>query len=292
MKRRLALLAAGVVAVLLLIGSNAERLYMDYLVARSPAAPIAERETLIGPALQYFPPADKAPPWPVVMQFHGCGGMRQPFQEQWARVANEEGYLAVIVDSHGPRGIAREEALETVCKGKTLIGQERAGDMLAAYGIVRRRDDVDSERIVVTAWSHGAWTAMDFLTMNAAGQRPQGVAASTEGATEIAGFVGFYPYCGPGARARFSKWPAALPSLFFVAGADTIVDGSQCRRLAERVERKGATLDLEYYPDAEHVFDDPFLREDYPQFYDADTHADAEAKYRAFLREIAAADAG
>src|SRR5262245_42627352 len=62
----------------------------------------------------YLPEGDG--PFPVVLQFHGCGGKKN-LQERWAAVAKSSGWAVVVVDSYGHRRIDRFEAYATVCTG-------------------------------------------------------------------------------------------------------------------------------------------------------------------------------
>lgn len=280
-------LAAGL-AVLAAGGFVArERLTLSYLAWRAPKAPLAARAALLEASMQFLPPAGLRPPYPAVIQLHGCGGMRQAFMEQWATVANQRGYLAVIVDSYAPRGISRERALKTVCAGKELIGTERAGDALAAFEIVRQRSDVDADRIVLAGWSHGAWSVMDLMAMNGAGTAPGGVSGPVPRIAP-AGVIAVYPYCGRGAWSRFAKWRPAPPALALVAGADSVVDAQECRRLFTRMKADGGDVDLVVYEDADHVFDDKHLPAEFRHFFHAEAQADAERRYGAFLDRIAA----
>lgn len=288
-RRRLAaVVALALTGAAALIYFKREALVLDFLAAGTAKTSLEEREALLASGLSFIPPEGASPPYPVVIQLHGCAGPRAPFMAQWARLANEAGFMAVIVDSHAPRGIARAEALETVCKGTRLLGQERAGDVLAAYEIVRRRSDVDADRIVIAGWSHGAWSAMDLVALNPphrwpAGIRPEGIAP-----LNIAGLIGVYPYCGRGAWTKAIGWRAPVKVLMLVAGSDTIVDPKECPRLGERLKARGADIDMKIYEDADHVFDDPYLEPEYRYFYDAGAHADAARRFAAFLREIAA----
>lgn len=284
-RRRLAAALAAVIA----LGAGAwavtqrEAIMLDRVAARVPDAPLAERRALIEPAMTFHPPTDRASPYPVVVQFHGCAGMRADFMAQWAKVANEAGWMAVVVDSNGPRGIPRDRALETVCKGTELIGQERAGDVLAALDVVTARSDVDPDHVVLAGWSHGAWSIMDLISMDLARRAPAGLAHDGLAAPRLAGVILFYPYCGPGAWTRAGKWSLEASTLAFVAGADTVVDGPQCKRLFERLEARGAAVDLVYYPQADHVFDDAGLAPEHRHFHNPDAAADAALRYRAFL---------
>lgn len=276
----LALFAAGAYG-------QREQLTLGWLAAQTPRTTLEAREALIGPAMTLHPPADIPPPWPAVIQFHGCAGMRADFMQQWAEAANRRGWLAVVVDSTGPRGIDRDRALASVCAGKELIGQERAGDVLAAYDIVRARPDVDASKIVLAGWSHGAWSVMDLIAMTPPRRLPAGVAREGVKPPDIAGAILVYPYCGLGAWTRLDGWRKPVPALALVAGADTVVDPAACPKVFEQLKEDGADIDLVIYPGADHVFDDPFLAPKDRHMYDAEAHADATRRYETFLAEIA-----
>jgi dienelactone hydrolase len=271
-----ALAAGGLVGVWL----NRERLMLIMLAAHVEQTMLAERAALIEPHMQFLPPAGP-PPYPAVLQFHGCGGMRQSFMARWADVAREAGYMAVIVDSYAPRGITAERALSSVCAGKELIGQERAGDALAALDIVRKRSDVDPSRLVLAGWSHGAWSAMDLLARAPAGvkdpDRPR-----------VAGAILFYPYCGRGAWSRLADWRRPPQTLAFIPTSDTIVAADECLDVLERLKSRGAPIDIRAYEGVDHAFDDPDHPPEWIRFYNAEAHADAVRRYRDFLRTIAA----
>lgn len=288
---RVRTIAAGLVfltAVAAAAGFAArERIVLSYLVATAPKTTLEARAQMLQPAMQFLPPPGLPPPYPAVIQLHGCGGMRQAFMEQWARVAGDRGYMAVIVDSYAPRGISRERALQSVCAGKELIGSERAGDALAAFEIVRKRSDVDPARIVLAGWSHGAWTAMDLLAMNGAKVAPAGLESPVP-RVDPAGVVAFYPYCGRGAWSRFEAWDPAPPALALIAGADTVVDAEECRRLFGRMKAAGAAVELVVYEGADHAFDDKHLPEEFRHFFNAEAQADAERRFGAFLDRLKA----
>ena len=167
-----ALLAAAALAAWL----NREPLMLGALATKTQKSSLAERVALLEPDLRVFAPANARAPMPAIMMFHGCTGRSEAHMRQFADLAVAQGYAVFSFDSLTPRGIDRETAFATVCKGKTLIGQERAGDVAAAFHIVRQRSDIDPDRIIVAGWSHGAWTAMDYLTFAVAGRKAPGVA--------------------------------------------------------------------------------------------------------------------
>lgn len=263
-----------------------DTLILSYLAAKTPKMTLAAREALIGPGVHLYPPADGAPPYPAVLQFHGCGGMKPSFQEQWAKVANDAGYMAVVVDSYRPRSITRERALKTVCRGKELIGQERAGDVEAALDLARRNPDIDPKRIILAGWSHGAWSVMDFIAMEQSGRSPAGISGERANVPEVAGLILFYPHCGLGAWSRIAPWKQAYPMLGILAGRDSVVDPKACPPIFTRLGSKNAQATFHIYPDADHAFDDPHLPEGWTHLYNAADHADAARRYAAFLGEL------
>ena len=285
LRRRAALVAILVAALAASGWMFRERIVLGWLAMRTPPTTVAAREALLEPALRVYAPANVPPPWPVVLQFHGCAGVKIPFQEQWARAANDAGWLAVVVDSNAPRGIDRERALKTVCNGKELIGQERAGDVAAAIVLVRKRTDVDPDRIVLAGWSHGAWTVMDFLALDGAGRTPAGLADAPQGPTRVAGAFLVYPHCGTGAWTRLLGWGRIPQTLALVAGADTVVDPGACPPVFARLAKSGP-VNAHVYPGAEHGFDDAWLPEGYADWFDEEARDDAMARYRAFLKSL------
>ncbi|MEX0645266.1 MAG: dienelactone hydrolase family protein [Parvularculaceae bacterium] len=263
-----------------------EPLILDALSLRAAKTTLADHKALIAPSMQFRPPEGATPPYPAVIFFHGCSGMRQPFMDQWSAIANEAGFMAIIVDSHSPRGIDRARALKSVCGGKELIGQERAGDVLAAYEIVRTRSDVDPSTIALAGWSHGAWSVMDFIAMDPPKKRPAGIRGRNNKPHRVAGAILIYPYCGPGAWSRIIGWRRPVSTLAIIAGADTIVDPKECPRVIGSLNSRGAGIDMEIYPQADHAFDDPFLEAAYQYLYSADAHADEARRFRTFLETL------
>lgn len=281
MRRSVLLIGLALAAIAVFGWLHRERLMLEYFAARTAPETIESRVSLLEPAMRFYPPITGAGPFPAVVQFHGCAGMRLPFQEDWARVANEAGYFAVIVDSLTPRGIDRETALKTVCTGKQLIGQERAGDVAAALEIIRKRNDIDQSRIVLAGWSHGAWSVMDYLALASVERAPAGLPNPPAPTNAIAGALLFYPYCGPGAWTRLVDW--TTPALALISGKDSIVDPRACPPIFSRLAGRDERVTHHIYPETEHGFDDAYLVPEWRFLYDADAHADAVQRYRAFL---------
>lgn len=266
--------------------SDAERSKLEDLATRTRQRTLAEQASLIRPFTHIFKPQSGTPPYPAVIQFHGCAGYRDDKMKRWADIATEEGFIVLAVDSNGARGLTYKKSLSAVCNGKALIGQERAGDVAAALEIARDRKDVDPSRIVVSGWSHGAWSIMDYIALASANKNPPSIKGDTA-TIRPAGAALFYPFCGPGSWSRLQQWDGHERTIAFVAGKDRIVNGPECKARFEDIAAAGSSVEIVYYPDADHGFDDPGPAGAKKAYLQSRAAAeDAATRYRAFLREI------
>ncbi len=271
-----------------LIAWKREPMMLAFAASKVSKTSLEDRIKLIEGAVEIRIPEGGEAPYPVVLQFHGCAGVDVPFHHQWADVANSAGYAAMIVDSTGPRGYSRQSALDIVCQGKALLGQERAGDILASIHMAEADPRLDARRMVLAGWSHGGWSVMDYLTMDFKHLWPAGLEPGDAKPPAIDGAILFYPYCGSGALSRFRNWRSQPDVLALIAGSDTIVDAEQCVTYFEGRKRAGAPIDMVVYPGAEHVFDDPFLDPDYIHWYNEQYLTDAITRYEGFLERLKA----
>ncbi len=203
----------------------------------------------LSPRFEIFRPEGPGP-FPAVLQFHGCGGLLDN-QRAWARVFQREGWVGVVTDSHGPRGLDSSD----VCNGRALLGGERAGDVLVSLATVRDLPFVDSRRIVLAGWSHGPWSIMELLAMNPPDELPHNLSeAPAGGLSGLAGLIFMYPYCGIGTRSE--PWPLEVPSLFLMAGADSVAPPGDCLDLAAELRGEGQRVDVESLKGVDHAFDE------------------------------------
>jgi dienelactone hydrolase len=202
-------------------------------------------------------------PFPAVILLHGCAGVRRK-DTQWAEAFRQQGYVALVVDSLSGRGIGTAEHRRGVCMGLHFWGTTRAGDLLASLAHLQALPFVDPERIAVVGWSHGAWTALDFLA-----------SASPEMVRGLRGVVAFYPYCGIASLARWRGFGVDVPVLMLLAEDDHTVSTDACLRLAEAQAERGRSVTAKVYPEVGHVFD----------WRDSAATLDARERVRAFLAD-------
>lgn len=172
--------------------------------------------------------------------------------KSWAQFWVDRGYVALYVDSFGPRGVAagfgrgtHDDPAREAVNERTV----RPLDGEAALLYLQGRRDVAPQSIGVQGWSNGASTTLNLMARQAAG------------ATPAPGFrfaAAFYPGCGKGAvTAR--PYRAGAPTTVFLAGEDEEVDPDICRKLLTDAPA-GTDKDkvqIIGYEGATHDFDDP-----------------------------------
>lgn len=212
-------------------------------------------------------------PFPVVLQLHGCAGS-QPFERLYAEAAVRAGVAVVMIDSFRPRGMSRLDGSLFVCTGAALRGSQRAGDLYAVLHWLKGQSWADSSRVMVAGWSHGGWTIMDALAQGPEAARMTGLTdAHPEQLKGLRGAFLVYPYAAFPSLTSTRGWNGARPKVFAVLGGrDQVVGERYPRRAFDRLTRDGLPVDLLYFPEATHSFDD-------------DAAVDPRTKYRADLRE-------
>jgi dienelactone hydrolase len=205
-----------------------------------------------------------AVPYPAVVVLHGCGG----FSTHSARIADQLGswgYVALAVDSLGPRGIASR------CGGGGAVDQ--AFDAYAALRYLSQREFVDAARVAVIGNSMGGFSTLYAVDRDMAAQYFK---------ERFRAAVAYYPTCGI---------PAALmtaPTLILIGEADDWTPAERCRKMVAHARADGVALTLTIYPGAYHAFDVAELNPGVRFLghwleYNDPAAKDAKGKLRAFL---------
>lgn len=289
-RRRLLIGAsAAVVAVLVLVGLNTLAHHRGWIVERrAPEALSAE----LSPFYRIHQP-DGPGPFPTALLYSGCDGPHDNMR-RWADALVADGWAAVIVDSHAPRGYDDHEAWRLVCLGQLLAGGERAGDVLVSLSDVRAMDFVDADRMALIGMSHGGWSIMDLLAMDAAGELPLNLAGAP-GAPDnpplsgVAGVVLVYPWCGPTNRAVEEGWDHPAPILFVLADDDVIAPSADCRAVAATLQAQGRSVEIVSFAGVTHGFDQKDRAGFSALVFDADATRESLLKAIGFLDDAAAA---
>lgn len=205
-----------------------------------------------------------ADPSPAVVLLHGRAGPYSSLANgvytaatlskrhaAWATFWQERGYVALLVDSFGPRGYPRGFTRGSYAQRPAEVSEQtvRPLDAYGALAYLRTRRGVIPDRVALQGWSNGAMTAL--VTMSDAAP---GIAAPTP-STGFRAALALYPGCRMDAvKARYVPY---APILMLLASNDEEVAPAPCEQLAARTRAAGGPLELVIYEGAEHSFDDP-----------------------------------
>ena len=226
---------------------------------------------------------DGTGPFPGIVMLHDCRGIR-PYQEAWAEELSSWGYVALLVDSFGPRGYDDICATAAELHYSEVVGG-RLADVFGARAYLASLPFVDAGRIAVFGWA-GIVLKPVFDDTRAQGY---------EGRFQAA--VAFYPYC-PLSRGD----DLDAPVLVLVGDSDDSVRPDYCQRMAAASADRPVRVELVLYPGVLRGFDDPeagerlYLEDAYnpnktPALgmtlgYDRAAHEDSRERVKGFLARV------
>jgi dienelactone hydrolase len=172
-------------------------------------------------------------PFAAVVALHGCGG-RGPRDYEDALAARfvALGYVLLIVDSFGSRGIAH----------RCVNTDDSIDRVMDAYGgllYLARQSFVDPERIAVVGYSQGAMVALSAVTLG-------GIETLFDRHFRMA--VAYYPGCAAETGA------VSVPTLILIGALDDWTPARDCEAMMARRSGEGEPLRLVVYPGAYHAF--------------------------------------
>lgn len=204
------------------------------------------------PEMALYKP-DGPGPFPALVLVHQCGGLgagqwQNVAMLDWARQAVARGYVALVIDSLGPRNV------KTVCMGSQggVNFPRGVKDALQAADHLRKFEFVDKGRIALAGYSWGAMVAV-----LAGSQQVRTALAAGE---PFAAAVSFYPGCftlrPPGGRAYEIVNPDIdRPLLVLMGDKDNETPPSECVPKLEAAKAAGASAEWHVYPDTTHCWD-------------------------------------
>ena len=202
----------------------------------TPGAPQDITATLMRPAGEG--------PFPAVVQLHGCGGLEEE-SYRWARWFADHGYVALVVDSFGPRQV----------KGDCRSGPDeppvtaRFDDAFGALRYLQSLPYVRADRVAAIGWSQGGVYAMSVINGPSLERaKKRGVALPAVG---FAAGIGVYP----GGCFSLVNEQAIRPLLVLIGGADDWTPAAKCAEMVDAMRGRGADASIVIYPGAYHYFD-------------------------------------
>ena len=245
------------------------------------------------PKMALYKP-EGAGPFPAIVIQHQCGGLRSSsgtWQNMailgWAKEAVARGYVTLVLDSLGPRGV------DSVCYGvKGGVNFPRGvRDAYQAADRLRRLPYVDGDRIAFAGFS---WGAMVGLLASGANWGD-----ALQAGTRFRAIVAFYPGCfdiRPPAGTPYSpvQPDTNTPLLVLMGEADTETPPQECTARLEPLKLAGKPVDWHTYPEATHCWDcqnlDRFRKNDFrgtavEYRYNSDVFKDSAERMFAFISQ-------
>ena len=183
--------------------------------------------------------------WPAVVLVHGSGGVYAEEVSFWARLLNEQGMAAFVIDVFGPRGV------KSTAKDQSQVPfAADTADAYAALGMLASHPRIDPKRIAVMGFSRGGITAVRSAVVPVLqGSVPTGLRFAAHIALYSGGCAG--PLAVTPKAGAFSP----QPMLFVHGDADDYAPMSDCRSYAQRIHAAGTPTEFVVLPGARHKFD-------------------------------------
>ena len=203
-------------------------------------------------------------PHPAVVMLHGRAGPYSSLKRglhtadaltmrhmMWGNFWAGRGYVAIHVDSFGPRGYGDGFGRHSYGSRPLEVSEQaiRPMDAYGALAYLRSRSDVAPDRIGVQGWSNGGMTVLAAL-----GPRPPGLQHPAP-ASGFRAAIAQYPGCR--AQAAEPGYVPYAPLLITVAEDDDEVSPTVCRSFVEALPKRGVDLEFIWYDGAHHAYDDP-----------------------------------
>lgn len=201
---------------------------------------------------------------PAVVMLHGRAGSYSSLKrgqhnaealsmrhQMWGNFWAARGYVAIHVDSFGPRGYGDGFTKHSYASRPPTVSEQsvRPLDAYGALAYLRSRSDVAADRIGVQGWSNGGMAVLAAL-----GPRPPGL-QNPATASGFRAAIAQYPGCRvPAAETGYVPY---APLLIMVAENDDEVSPTVCRNFAEKIRGRGAAVEFVWYDGAHHAYDDP-----------------------------------
>lgn len=191
------------------------------------------------------PPMATGAALPAVVLVHGSGGVYREELTYWARLLNEQGMAALVIDVFSPRGV------NSTGKDQSLVPfAADTADAFAALRMLASHPGIDPRRIAVVGFSRGGITAVrSAVEPIIQGSAPAGLRFAAHVALYSGGCANTLSVmAAPGV---FSK----APMLFVHGDADDYADMSDCQAYAGRISGAGTPAAFVVLPGARHKFD-------------------------------------
>ena len=220
-----------------------------------------------------FKPATPGP-HPAVVMLHGRSGPYSSMKpgvmaadnltgrhRLWGAFWAERGYVALHVDSFGPRGYPRGFPKHSYNSRPAVVSEQtvRPLDAYGALDYLRTRSDVIGARIGLQGWSNGGMTLLTAMGQDAPRVAPElaerARLAKPSPQTDFRAGIALYPSCRT--QIKQAEYAPYAPLLITAGTEDDEVSPTVCREFAAQQQARGAPVAFVLYDGAHHSYDDP-----------------------------------
>lgn len=180
--------------------------------------------------------------FPAVVLMHSCGGVKNPHIRQHAQEILQQGYVVLVVDSFGPRGMEN-------CAARILSGSAGVADAYAALAYLSAKPFVDKSRIYQVGYSWGAIIS----TMLASPQSATIVGSSLR----FTATVSNYSNCSFEDKYQLLLKDSDRPVLMLLGELDRELPPASCFPLLNEMKAAGSPVLWHVFPGATHSWDKP-----------------------------------
>jgi dienelactone hydrolase len=176
-----------------------------------------------------------------------CGRYAGALDEQWGARISSWGYVALTLDSFGPRGIKNCD------NNVNAAATDLAFDAYRGLNFLMEQHIADPKRVAVVGFGPGAWQALSAVEHRAVEQASE---------HRFRAAAAFYPPCG------YFKGVFDVPTLILIGERDDWAPADACRKMTageddagiSRHKGEGAPVRLIVYPGAYFGFDNTALK--------------------------------
>jgi dienelactone hydrolase len=190
-------------------------------------------------------------PFPALVLMHGCNGVGQS-HTSWAEKSNSWGYVTLILDSFGPRGI------KNICGNTREIPENsRSLDALDAKAYLAELPFVDRNRIGIMGFSHGGGATLCAISQSnlktfyfhyKTGLSSPDLIEPLRRVGPFKAAVAFYPFCAD------NLGDSESPLLILIGDKDSRAPAGHCKSNMPEGKTKHEVI-LKIYEGATHEFD-------------------------------------
>jgi len=243
-------------ALPLLAAAQVDTQTLRAAAARAPDLTFPDKVSEFGlftsSSMALYKPAGEGP-FPALVLQHQCGGLghgrwQNQAMLEWARRAVRHGYVVLLIDSLGQRGV------ESVCMGPQggVTPMRGVRDALQAAAYLGKFDFVDKTRIAHAGYSWGAMMGLGLSSKHWADALGDG--------TRFGAAVEFYPVCSglklrDGTPLEIVNPDIDHPLLVLMGEADTEGPAADCVSRLQAAKDAGAPVQWIVYPDTTHCWD-------------------------------------